>query len=163
MQPFPWQYFSLSRASQPGSTLIQVVFFYWACLNQVRVNKSSKLGTQFNWHHFSSEAAFLMCELKTSSPSCFQLSVIAITSTLVSVSNASFIPEQERKRKLVRQATHGAMQLPDKKDSSAFSFQQEQVPSHFNAWQSYSYEDPSWLFLAQPVLVFFDFKVKQYR
>jgi hypothetical protein len=53
--------------------------------------------------------------------------VIAITNTLVSVSNASFIPEQERKRKLVRQATHGAMELPDKKDSSAFSIQQEQV------------------------------------
>ena len=29
----------------------------------------------------------------------------------MSVSNASFIPEQERKRKLVRQATHGAMQI----------------------------------------------------
>ena len=57
----------------------------------------------------------------------WQLSVIAITNTLVSVSNASFIPEQERKRKLVRQATHGAMELPDKKDSSAFSIQQEQV------------------------------------
>jgi hypothetical protein len=56
-----------------------------------------------------------------------KLSVIAITNTLVSVSNASFIPEQERKRKLVRQATHGAMELPDKKDSSAFSIQQEQV------------------------------------
>jgi hypothetical protein len=61
-----------------------------------------------------------------------KLSVIAITSTLVSVSNASFIPEQERKRKLVRQATHGAMQLPDKKDSSAFSFQQEQVNQDFH-------------------------------
>ena len=53
--------------------------------------------------------------------------MIAITNTLVSVSNASFIPEQERKRKLGRQATHGAMELPDKKDSSAFSIQQEQV------------------------------------
>ena len=55
------------------------------------------------------------------------LSVIAITNTLVSVSNASFIPEQERKRKLVRQATHGAMELPDPNDSSAFSHQQEQI------------------------------------
>ena len=55
------------------------------------------------------------------------LSVIAITNTLVSVSNASFIPEQERKRKLVRQATHGAMELPDANDSSAFSHQQEQI------------------------------------
>ena len=55
------------------------------------------------------------------------LSVIAITNTLVSVSNASFIPEQEKKRKLVRQATHGAMELPDANDSSAFSHQQEQI------------------------------------
>ena len=55
------------------------------------------------------------------------LSVIAITNTLVSVSNASFIPEQERKRKLVRQATHGAMELPNANDSSAFSHQQEQI------------------------------------
>jgi hypothetical protein len=39
------------------------------------------------------------------------LSVIAITNTLVSVSNASFIPEQERRRKLVRQATHGMMEI----------------------------------------------------
>ena len=61
------------------------------------------------------------------------LSVIAITNTLVSVSNASFVPEQERKRKLVRQATHGAMELhgadTDEKvgDASAFSHQQEQI------------------------------------
>ena len=55
------------------------------------------------------------------------LSVIAITNTLVSVSNASFIPEQERKRKLVRQATHGAMELSDANDSSAFSKQQETI------------------------------------
>merc|ERR1712142_963327 len=38
------------------------------------------------------------------------LSLIAITNTLTSVSNASFVPEQERKRKLVRQAIHGAME-----------------------------------------------------
>ena len=31
------------------------------------------------------------------------LSVVSITNTLVSVSNASFIPERERKRKLIRQ------------------------------------------------------------
>merc|ERR1712218_773428 len=31
------------------------------------------------------------------------LSLIAITNTLTSVSNASFVPEQERRRKLVRQ------------------------------------------------------------
>ena len=61
------------------------------------------------------------------------LSVIAITNPLVSVSNASFVPEQERKRKLVRQATHGAMELhgadTDEKvgDASAFSHQQEQI------------------------------------
>ena len=55
------------------------------------------------------------------------ISVIAITNTLVSVSNASFVPEQERKRKLVRQATHGAMELPDSNDSSAFTHQQEQI------------------------------------
>ena len=56
------------------------------------------------------------------------LSVIAITNTLVSVSNASFIPEQERKRKLVRQATHGAMELPaEANDSNSFSHQQEQI------------------------------------
>ena len=52
------------------------------------------------------------------------LSVIAITNTLVSVSNASFIPEQERKRKLVRQATHGAMEI---QDGSGFSHHQEQI------------------------------------
>uniref|UniRef100_A0A0K2TM39 WD repeat-containing protein 7 n=1 Tax=Lepeophtheirus salmonis TaxID=72036 RepID=A0A0K2TM39_LEPSM len=55
------------------------------------------------------------------------LSVISITNTLISVSNASFIPEQERKRKLVRQATHGAMELPAGEDSSVFSHQQEQI------------------------------------
>ena len=55
------------------------------------------------------------------------LSVISITNTLVSVSNASFIPEQERKRKLVRQATHGAMELPNSSDSTVFSHQQEQI------------------------------------
>ena len=54
------------------------------------------------------------------------LSVIAITNTLVSVSNASFIPEQERKRKLVRQATHGIMELPAGSDST-FSHVQEQI------------------------------------
>jgi len=54
------------------------------------------------------------------------LSVIAITNTLVSVSNASFIPEQERKRKLVRQATHGAMELPESGDT-AFNRVQEQI------------------------------------
>jgi hypothetical protein len=54
------------------------------------------------------------------------LSVIAITNTLVSVSNASFIPEQERKRKLVRQATHGAMEITGQ-ESSAFSHQQETI------------------------------------
>ena len=42
----------------------------------------------------------------------------------MSVSNASFIPEQERKRKLVRQATHGAMQI---QDGSGFSHHQEQI------------------------------------
>lgn len=54
------------------------------------------------------------------------VSVISITNTLVSVSNASFIPEQERKRKLVRQATHGAMELPEGSDSN-FSHVQEQI------------------------------------
>ncbi|XP_059089612.1 WD repeat-containing protein 7-like [Tigriopus californicus] len=58
------------------------------------------------------------------------LSVIAITNTLVSVSNASFIPEQEKKRKLVRQATHGAMDLPKGSDDS-FKSLQEQIKS---AW-----------------------------
>ena len=57
------------------------------------------------------------------------LSVIAITNTLVSVSNASFIPEQERKRKLVRQATHGAMEI---QDGSGFSHHQEQISK---GWQ----------------------------
>ena len=54
------------------------------------------------------------------------LSVIAITNTLVSVSNASFIPEQERKRKLVRQATHGAMDITGIQDQG-FSHLQEQI------------------------------------
>lgn len=58
------------------------------------------------------------------------LSVIAITNTLVSVSNASFIPEQEKKRKLVRQATHGAMDLPKGSDDN-FKSLQEQIKS---AW-----------------------------
>merc|ERR1712088_295862 len=65
-------------------------------------------------------------ELSHSTTTNHLLSVIAITNTLVSVSNASFIPEQERKRKLVRQATHGAMELPDAHDS-AFSHLQEQI------------------------------------
>ena len=56
------------------------------------------------------------------------LSVIAITNTLMSVSNASFVPEQERKRKLVRQATHGAMDLPKGSDD-AFKSVQEQIRS----------------------------------
>ena len=58
------------------------------------------------------------------------LSLIAITNTLTSVSNASFVPEQERKRKLVRQATHGAMESlgsgPGSVDSG-FGKQQEQI------------------------------------
>merc|ERR1719300_848727 len=54
------------------------------------------------------------------------LSLIAITNTLTSVSNASFVPEQERKRKLVRQATHGAMENSNSTDTS-FSRQQEQI------------------------------------
>merc|ERR1719244_332433 len=54
------------------------------------------------------------------------LSLIAITNTLTSVSNASFVPEQERKRKLVRQATHGAMESSAATDTS-FSRQQEQI------------------------------------
>ena len=54
------------------------------------------------------------------------LSVIAITNTLVSVSNATFVPEQERKRKLVRQATHGAMEIAMGSDSN-FGHVQEQI------------------------------------
>ena len=56
------------------------------------------------------------------------LSVIALTNTLMSVSNASFVPEQERKRKLVRQATHGQMDLPKGSDDS-FKSVQEQIRS----------------------------------
>ena len=54
------------------------------------------------------------------------LSLIAITNTLMSVSNASFVPEQERRRKLVRQATHGAMESGNLSDMS-FTKQQEQI------------------------------------
>merc|ERR1712223_2296879 len=54
------------------------------------------------------------------------LSVIAITNTLVSVSNASFVPEQERRRKLVRQATHGMMKIQDDPDGSRSGFSHEQ-------------------------------------
>jgi len=54
------------------------------------------------------------------------LSLIAITNTLMSVSNASFVPEQERRRKLVRQATHGAMESSNSTDMS-FNKQQEQI------------------------------------
>ena len=54
------------------------------------------------------------------------ISLISITNTLTSVSNASFVPEQERKRKLVRQATHGAMENSTVTDTS-FSKQQEQI------------------------------------
>ena len=63
-------------------------------------------------------------ELSHSTTTNHLLSVIAITNTLVSVSNASFIPEQERKRKLVRQATHGMMEIHD---GSNFGHQQEQI------------------------------------
>ena len=44
----------------------------------------------------------------------------------VSVSNATFVPEQERKRKLVRQATHGAMEMAMGSDST-FGHVQEQI------------------------------------
>lgn len=54
------------------------------------------------------------------------LSLIAITNTLTSVSNASFVPEQERRRKLVRQATHGAMETQGSADTG-FGKQQEQI------------------------------------
>ena len=54
------------------------------------------------------------------------LSLISITNTLMSVSNASFVPEQERRRKLVRQATHGAMESGNSTDMS-FNKQQEQI------------------------------------
>ena len=54
------------------------------------------------------------------------LSLIAITNTLMSVSNASFVPEQERRRKLVRQATHGTMESGNMSDMS-FTKQQEQI------------------------------------
>ena len=54
------------------------------------------------------------------------LSLIAITNTLMSVSNASFVPEQERRRRLVRQATHGAMETSNSTDTS-FTKQQEQI------------------------------------
>ena len=63
-------------------------------------------------------------ELSNTTTTNHLLSVIAITNTLVSVSNASFIPEQERRRKLVRQATHGMMEI---QDGSGFSNQQEQI------------------------------------
>ncbi|XP_023324405.1 WD repeat-containing protein 7 isoform X4 [Eurytemora carolleeae] len=53
------------------------------------------------------------------------LSLISVTNTLTSVSNASFVPEQERKRKLVRQATHGAMDVGNLDIS--FSKQQEHI------------------------------------
>jgi len=57
------------------------------------------------------------------------LSLIAITNTLTSVSNASFVPEQERRRKLVRQATHGAMETQGSGPAvdSGFGKQQEQI------------------------------------
>jgi len=54
------------------------------------------------------------------------LSLISITNTLTSVSNASFVPEQERKRKLVRQATHGTMEISNTTDAS-FTKQQEHI------------------------------------
>ena len=53
------------------------------------------------------------------------LSLISITNTLTSVSNASFVPEQERRRKLVRQATHGAMESSN--TDMSFNKQQEQI------------------------------------
>jgi len=53
------------------------------------------------------------------------LSLISITNTLTSVSNASFVPEQERKRKLVRQATHGSMDSANL--DTSFSKQQEHI------------------------------------
>merc|ERR1719244_1110405 len=46
--------------------------------------------------------------------------------SLISVTNASFVPEQERRRKLVRQATHGQMTETDG-SSGTFSRQQEQI------------------------------------
>ena len=55
------------------------------------------------------------------------LSLIAITNTLTSVSNASFVPEQERRRKLVRQATHGAMEAAAGSSDTGFGKQQEQI------------------------------------
>ena len=64
-------------------------------------------------------------ELSHSTTTNHLLSVIAITNTLVSVSNASFIPEQERRRKLVRQATHGAMDISGQ--DQGFSHIQEQI------------------------------------
>jgi len=55
------------------------------------------------------------------------LSLISVTNTLTSVSHASFVPEQERRRKLVRQATHGAMETASGGTDSGFSRQQEQI------------------------------------
>ena len=65
-------------------------------------------------------------ELSHSTTTNHLLSVIAITNTLVSVSNASFIPEQERRRKFVRQATHGAMDVQGIQDQG-FSHQQDTI------------------------------------
>ena len=65
------------------------------------------------------------------------LSVIAITNTLVSVSNATFVPEQERKRKLVRQATHGAMEVAMNSDSS-FGHVQEQIKQGWSLLRDYT-------------------------
>merc|ERR1719244_1168403 len=65
-------------------------------------------------------------ELSHSLTTYHLLSLISVTNTLISVSNASFVPEQERRRKLVRQATHGQMTETDG-SSGTFSRQQEQI------------------------------------
>merc|ERR1719244_1730743 len=65
-------------------------------------------------------------ELSHSLTTYHLLSLISVTNTLISVSNASFVPEQERRRKLVRQVTHGQMTETDG-SSGTFSRQQEQI------------------------------------
>lgn len=66
-------------------------------------------------------------ELSTTLTSNHLMAIIALSNTLMSMSNATFVPEQERNRKLHRQSTRVNWCKNDEEHEEMFTQQQAQI------------------------------------
>lgn len=66
-------------------------------------------------------------ELSTTLTSNHLMAIIALSNTLMSMSNATFVPEQERNRKLYRQSTRVNWSKTDEEHEEMFTQQQAQI------------------------------------